>query len=218
MGIFVSDSKQNPGFSSCCSHSYKPLGQSGIPQRLQTDHPSDYQDIYDKKHFPNFCYNTTVYWGKWVPGMVKPVTQRYLLFFTLHDHFEAQFFKVSTLHHITEADNMLGHASQILHHHWSVLSLSLLLLSSSSSETSSSSSQSGSPPPSLLSSSTNLSHEHILLKINSSTGKKKKLILTESNETYTECSRLQINDMCQTILEESVYWLSNEHRKTGKPR
>ena len=54
--------------------------------------------------------------------------------------------------------------------------------------------------------------------INSSTGKKKKLILTESNETYTECSRLQINDMCQTILEENVYWLSNEHRKTRKPR
>ena len=45
------------------------------------------------------------------------------------------------------------------------------------------------------------------LKINSSTGKKKKkLILTESNETYTECSRLQINDMCQTILEENVYY------------
>ena len=57
-----------------------------------------------------------------------------------------------------------------------------------------------------------------ILKINSSTGKKKKLILTESNETYTECSRLQINDMCQTILEENVYWLSNEHRKTRKPR
>ena len=56
------------------------------------------------------------------------------------------------------------------------------------------------------------------LKINSSTGKKKKKILTESNETYTECSRLQINDMCQTILEENVYWLSNEHRKTRKPR
>ena len=33
----------------------------------------------------------------------------------------------------------------------------------------------------------------LALKINSSTGKKKKLILTESNETYTECSRLQIN-------------------------
>ena len=44
--------------------------------------------------------------------------------------------------------------------------------------------------------------------------KKRKLFLTESNETYTECSRLQINDMCQTILEENVYWLSNEHRKT----
>ena len=58
----------------------------------------------------------------------------------------------------------------------------------------------------------------LTLKINSSTGKKKKLILTESNETYTECSRLQINDMCQTILEENVYWLSNEHRKTRKPR
>ena len=56
------------------------------------------------------------------------------------------------------------------------------------------------------------------LKINSSTGKKKKKILTESNETYTECSRLQINDMCQTILEENVYWLSNEHRKTRKSR
>ena len=56
------------------------------------------------------------------------------------------------------------------------------------------------------------------LKINSSTGKKKKLILTEPNETYTECSRLQINDMCQTILEENVYWLSNEHRKTSKSR
>ena len=40
----------------------------------------------------------------------------------------------------------------------------------------------------------------------------------ESNETYTECSRLQINDMCQTILEENVYWLSNEHRKTRKSR
>ena len=51
-----------------------------------------------------------------------------------------------------------------------------------------------------------------------STGKKKKKILTESNETYTECSRLQINDMCQTILEENVYWLSNEHRKTRKSR
>ena len=60
---------------------------------------------------------------------------------------------------------------------------------------------------------------YLSLKINSSTGKKKKkLILTESNETYTECSRLQINDMCQTILEENVYWLSNEHRKTRKPR
>ena len=57
------------------------------------------------------------------------------------------------------------------------------------------------------------------LKINLSSGKKKrKLILTESNETYTECSRLQINDMCQTILEENVYWLSNEHRKTRKSR
>ena len=57
------------------------------------------------------------------------------------------------------------------------------------------------------------------LKINSSSGKKKrKLILTESNETYTECSRLQINDMCQTVLEENVYWLSNEHRKTRKSR
>ena len=56
------------------------------------------------------------------------------------------------------------------------------------------------------------------LKINSSTGKKKKKILTESNETYTECSRLQINDMCQTILEENVYWLSSEHRKTRKSR
>ena len=55
-----------------------------------------------------------------------------------------------------------------------------------------------------------------LLKINSSSGKKKKKILTESGETYTECSRLQINDMCQTILEENVYWLSNEHRKTRK--
>ena len=30
-GIFVSDSKQNPGLSSCCNHNYKPLGQSGIP-------------------------------------------------------------------------------------------------------------------------------------------------------------------------------------------
>ena len=63
-----------------------------------------------------------------------------------------------------------------------------------------------------------ISFPHRRLKINSSTGKKKKLILTESNETYTECSRLQINDMCQTILEENVYWLSNEHRKTRKPR
>ena len=54
----------------------------------------------------------------------------------------------------------------------------------------------------------------LTLKINLSTVKKIKLFLTESNETYTECSRLQINDMCQTILEENVYWLSNEHRKT----
>ena len=55
------------------------------------------------------------------------------------------------------------------------------------------------------------------LKINLSSGKKKKKrILTESNETYTECSRLQINVMCQTILEENVYWLSNEHRKIRK--
>ena len=54
------------------------------------------------------------------------------------------------------------------------------------------------------------------LKINLSSGKKRKWILTESNETYTECSRLQINVMCQTILEENVYWLSNEHRKIRK--
>ena len=59
----------------------------------------------------------------------------------------------------------------------------------------------------------------LTLKINSSSGKKKKIIiLTESNETYIECSRLQINDMCQTILEENLYWLSNEHRKTRKSR
>ena len=48
--------------------------------------------------------------------------------------------------------------------------------------------------------------------------KRRKLILTESNETYTECSRLQINDMCQTILEANVYWLSNEHSKRRKSR
>ena len=45
----------------------------------------------------------------------------------------------------------------------------------------------------------------------------RKLILTESNETYmyTECSRLQINDMCQTILEENVYWLSMSIERQG---
>ena len=64
------------------------------------------------------------------------------------------------------------------------------------------------PPPSLAWQS---------LNINLSSGKKnRKLILTESNETYTECSRLQINVMCQTILEENVYWLGNEHRKIRK--
>ena len=59
---------------------------------------------------------------------------------------------------------------------------------------------------------------NLCLKIDSSSGKKTTLILTESNEAYTECSRLQINGMCQTILEENVYWLSNEHRKTRKSR
>ena len=54
------------------------------------------------------------------------------------------------------------------------------------------------------------------LKINLSSGKKRKWILTESNETYTEYSRLQINVMCHTILEENVYWVSNEHRKIRK--
>ena len=49
------------------------------------------------------------------------------------------------------------------------------------------------------------------LKINLSSGKKRKWILAESNKTYTECSRLQINVICQTILVENVYWLSNEH-------
>ena len=58
-------------------------------------------------------------------------------------------------------------------------------------------------------------HTHYL-KPNLNSGKKRKWILTESNETYTECSRLQINVMCQTILEENVYWLSNEHRKIRK--
>ena len=48
--------------------------------------------------------------------------------------------------------------------------------------------------------------------------KKRKFILTESNETYNESSRLQINDMCQTIWEENVYWLIKEHRKTRKSR
>ena len=47
LGIIASDSKQNPGFSSCCNHNYKPLGQSGIPSRLQADRLSDYQDMYD---------------------------------------------------------------------------------------------------------------------------------------------------------------------------
>ena len=65
---------------------------------------------------------------------------------------------------------------------------------------------------------TNIDKFEDWLKINFSTGKKRKLILTESNETDTECSRLQINDMCQTILEENVYWLSNEHRKTRTSR
>ena len=56
------------------------------------------------------------------------------------------------------------------------------------------------------------------LKIHLSSCKRGKWILTESNETYTECSKLQINVMCQTILEENVYWLSNEHRKISKSR
>ena len=41
--------KQNLGFSSCCNHHYKPVGQSGIPLLLQADRLSDYQDIYDWK-------------------------------------------------------------------------------------------------------------------------------------------------------------------------
>ena len=60
----------------------------------------------------------------------------------------------------------------------------------------------------------------VRFKIKVSSGKNlKKLILTESNENYTECSRLQINIICQTILVENVYWLSNnEHRKIRKSR
>ena len=57
-----------------------------------------------------------------------------------------------------------------------------------------------------------------MLKINLSSGKKRKWILTESNETYTECLRLQINVIRQTILVENVYWLGNEHRKIRKSR
>ena len=55
--------------------------------------------------------------------------------------------------------------------------------------------------------------------MNLSSGKKKeKDFLTESNKTYTECSRLQINVIRQTILVENVYWLRNEHRKIRKSR
>ena len=66
LGIFASDSKQYPGFSSCRNHNYKPLGQSGIPWLLPADRLSDYQNIYDwnsklqKTFYPNSFYNTTV--------------------------------------------------------------------------------------------------------------------------------------------------------------
>ena len=42
------------------------------------------------------------------------------------------------------------------------------------------------------------------LKISLSSGNDRKLILTESNKTYTHCSRLLINDMCQTVSVENV--------------
>ena len=58
-----------------------------------------------------------------------------------------------------------------------------------------------------------------ILKINLSSGKKKKMNSHRiKRNLHRICSRLQINVMCQTILEENVYWLSNEHRKTRKSR
>ena len=49
LGNIASDSETKIGFSSCCNHNSKHLGQSGIPWLLQPDRLSDYQDIYDWK-------------------------------------------------------------------------------------------------------------------------------------------------------------------------
>ena len=67
LGIFVSDSNQNPWFSSYCNHNYNSLGQSGIPWLLQADRLSDFSRFFFflrhflitlKCIFLGFQYNT----------------------------------------------------------------------------------------------------------------------------------------------------------------
>ena len=54
-----------------------------------------------------------------------------------------------------------------------------------------------------------------MLKINFSSGKKKENEFLQNQTKLT----LNVQDvMCQTNLEENLYWLSNEHRKIRKSR
>ena len=99
--------KQNPGTSSCCNDSYKPVRQSGTPLLLQADRLSDYQDIYDWKSKPNFAFFLTVFitlqyigeneYGK--TGHSKIFILRHFLIIL-----KCNFFRASILHHVTDTD------------------------------------------------------------------------------------------------------------------
>ena len=72
------------------------LGQSGILWLLQADRLSDYQDIYDwnSKFQKPFSITHSLLGNM---STVKAITQRFLLFEVLLDHFEAQLFKANTI-------------------------------------------------------------------------------------------------------------------------
>ena len=97
--------KQNPGFSSCCNHNYKHLGQSGTPWLLQADRLSDYQDIYDWKSKSNFEKLTVFITLQSIWGNEYCKTGHSKIF-TFLRHFliilKRNFVMASILHHITD--------------------------------------------------------------------------------------------------------------------
>ena len=101
--------KQNPGFSSCCNHNYKPLGQSGNPMTFTSRSPvwlSRYLRL--EIEISLFVFLTVFLtlqsigeneFGKIGHSKIFTFLRDFMIFL------KRNLFRASILHHITDTDN-----------------------------------------------------------------------------------------------------------------